>query len=80
MTFWDVQVNAIKCLSRLNIMYRLQDRIPIFSVWTKLNRLELDPKINETFLLDAKDSLNGILLFRNQGIEPENIKGVYVVK
>lgn len=81
MTFWDVQVNAIKCLQKLGIKKRLADRIAIFQMWLELNRLELKFEKNEekiSEIADARDALNGLLYFRNSGLEPKNLKGVYI--
>jgi len=81
MTFWDVQVNAIKCLQKLGIKKRLADRIAIFQMWLELNRLELEfEKIEEKIsdIADARDALNGLMYFRNSGLEPKHAKGIYV--
>ena len=77
MTFWDVQVNAIKCLSRVGIKINLPARISIFKIWLELDRLELEGTEKHE-INDAKDALNGILYFRNSGLEPKHSKGVYI--
>ena len=87
MTFWDVQVNAIKCLALTGLKFQLHDRIPIFKTWIYLRNLEIkltkDKSPEDTATITAtidaaRDSLQGLLYFRNQGIEPQHKGNMYV--
>lgn len=70
MTFWDMQLYTINNLTRLGFKYTLYDRIPIFKVWLKLNRLEYSGKYSADHIAGAREGLVGLLQFKHAGIEP----------
>ena len=80
MTFWDVQVNALKCLALIGLKFGLQDRIPIFKTWLYIRNFErkADKEKYKEAIISARDALEGLLYFRNSGYEPPHKGNVYV--
>lgn len=70
MTFWDMQVYTINHLTKLGFKYALYDRIPIFKVWLKLNRLEYVKGISLDIISGAREGLVGLLQYKHAGLEP----------
>lgn len=71
MTYWDLQTRLVLELNELGMPYKLKDRVPIFKLWRRLDKIEKKhPEIGPR-LADIRDLLEHMLAMRRAGMEPD---------
>lgn len=79
MSFWDMQLFTINALTKLGFKYALRDRLPIFRVWLRLNKLASKRGISREAIDQAREGLNGLMQFKHADMEPP-FKGTRYLK
>lgn len=79
--FFDTYIETLQVLYDLGIEFTFKQRIPIFEVYTFLDKLRAAcPPESGTYadIEYAKECLGTLRRLMARGIEPEHVNGVYV--